>query len=92
MEYVPLPMPEPQPPAEATSLRARYGPPDFIRREKDSEIWRYDGGACAAFFFLYREGELWRLRYAETSPRGAVAPADPSCIESLSARRAGPMP
>jgi hypothetical protein len=80
------PVPPPPPPTDSLSLRARYGPPDFIRRENDSELWRYNGMSCTAFFFLYREGEMWLIRYAETAPRGQNMPADPVCIQSISAR------
>lgn len=72
-------------PVDAATLRARYGPPDFVRRELDSELWRYDGADCAVFFFLYREGDVLRIRYSESMPRGAETPADPKCVESLSA-------
>jgi hypothetical protein len=75
----------PPPPTDAASLRARYGAPDFIRREPQSELWRYDGADCAAFFFLYREGNALKLRYTETMPRGMMMAADPACVESLSA-------
>ena len=73
------------PPTDAISLRARYGPPDFLRREPESELWRYDGANCAVFFFLYREGNVLKLRYSETMPRGMEMAADPACVESLSA-------
>jgi len=73
-------------PTDAPSLRARYGTPDFIRREMDSELWRYDAQNCAVFFFLYREGDALKLRYSETAPRGMAMPADPACLQSLNAR------
>ena len=81
---VPPPPPEPPPmPTDAQGLRAAYGVPAFIRRESDSELWRYDGMSCAAFFFLYLEGGAYRIRHAETSPRGRDMPADPDCLRSL---------
>ena len=73
-------------PSDAQSLRARYGTPDFIRREMDTELWRYDGAACSIFFFLYRDGDVLKLRYSETTPRGMTMAADPACVESLNAR------
>ena len=73
-------------PTDAQSLRAVYGAPDFIRREMDTELWRYDGAACAAFFFLYRDGDTLKLRYSETLPRGMSMAADPACVQSLSGR------
>src|SRR5712671_6071157 len=62
----PPPPPPPPLPMDAQSLRTAYGAPDFIRKEMDSELWRYDGKNCAVFFFLYREGVLMRIRYTET--------------------------
>lgn len=74
-------------PMDADGLRARYGAPDFVRREADSELWRYDsGGACAVFFFLYREGASLKLRYVETMPEGMGMMPDPACLAGLSAR------
>lgn len=77
-------------PTDAQSLRARYGAPDFVRREMDSELWRYDSAKCAIFFFLYRDGDALKIRYSETMPRGMNMAADPACIESLNGR-ASPM-
>jgi hypothetical protein len=71
------------PPTDAVSLRSRYGTPDFIRHEGESELWRYDGADCAVFFFLYREGGALKLRYSETMPRGMGGAVDPVCVESL---------
>jgi hypothetical protein len=81
----PAQLPEPPPPpmpTDAQSLRAAFGAPAFIRRESDSELWRYDGAGCAAFFFLYPEDGTYRVRHAETSPRGELQ-ADPDCLRSL---------
>ena len=75
----------PAAPVDATTLRARYGAPDFVRREPDSELWRYDGAGCAVFFFLYRDGDAMRIRYTESMPRGVGMAADPKCVESLNA-------
>ena len=78
-------MPAPLP-TDAQSLRAAYGAPDFIRREMDTELWRYDGAACAMFFFLYREGDSLKIRYSESLLRGMTMAADPACMQSLSGR------
>jgi hypothetical protein len=80
------PEPPAPPPTDGPGLRAAYGAPDFIRREYESELWRYDVSGCAVFFFLYRDGNALRIRYAETSPRGKEAPADPACLKALSGR------
>jgi hypothetical protein len=92
MAMMPVPVPVPMlpparpPPTDAQSLRARYGAPDFVRREMETELWRYDGEACSIFFFLYREGDVLKLRYSETTPRGMNMAADPACVERLNAR------
>ena len=67
-------------------MRAAYGAPDFIRREMDTELWRYDGVACAMFFFLYRDGDSLKIRYSESLPRGMTMAADPACVQSFSGR------
>ena len=85
----PPPPPPPPMPTDAQSLRAAYGTPAFIRREPESELWRYDGMTCAAFFFLYAEGGAYRVRHTETSPRGQDTPADPDCLRSLVVPAAG---
>ena len=82
-------------PTEGAALRARFGAPNFIRREMDSELWRYDSGRCAVFFFLSRTGNELRLRYIDTLPRSIIGP-DPICIDSLQQRAeemaSAPMP
>jgi hypothetical protein len=87
----PEPPPPPPPPVDGPGLRAAYGAPDFIRREDESELWRYDVAGCAVFFFLYREGEALKIRYAESNPRGKEAPIDPTCLNRLNDRGAAPV-
>ena len=71
---------------QAEALRAAYGTPQLVRKEADSELWRYDGENCAAFFFLYTVDGLLRVRFVETLPRGSGAPADGQCLKSIRAR------
>ncbi len=87
VEAPPQPAPAPAPvPGEGAAIRARYGAPDFIRREMDTELWRYDGQRCAVFFFLRRDGNVLRLRYTETLPQGVDMAADPACVAALDQR------
>jgi hypothetical protein len=87
MQNAPEPVSMPAPiPSEAAGLRARFGNPDFIRREMDSELWRYDSQHCAVFFFMQRDGLILRLRYTETVPRGMNLAADPECLQQLDQR------
>lgn len=87
IEAPPQPAPTPAPvPGEGAAIRARYGAPDFIRREMDTELWRYDGQRCAVFFFLRRDGNVLRLRYTETLPQGVDMAADPACVAALDQR------
>ena len=46
------------------------GNPAFTRKEGAGiEMWRYDGVACKAFFFLYPQGSGLSVRHVETMPR-----------------------
>ena len=87
-EIVPAPPPmAPAPlPMDAQTLRARFGAPDFVRREMGSELWRYDSRSCAIFFFFYPDGGMLKLRYLETLPRGMNMAVDPACLATLNGR------
>lgn len=91
-EQAPSPAPDvavPAPiPSDGSAIRARFGAPDFVRREMDNELWRYDANGCSVFFFLQRRGATLELRYTETLPRGMDMPANPVCVASLEQRMA----
>ncbi|MGZ9117174.1 MAG: hypothetical protein ACXW3V_09550 [Methylocystis sp.] len=72
----------------AAELRDEFGTPDFVRKETDSELWRYDGVNCALFVFLYRDKETYLLRHIETLPRGAQTATDDACLGSVKLRAA----
>ena len=65
----------------ATSLQAAFGKPAFVRKDGVTEMWRYDGAACRAFFFLY--GNPLAVRHVETLPHGAQSAADMDCLTAL---------
>jgi hypothetical protein len=67
----------------ATGLQAAFGKPAFVRKDGATEMWRYDGTACRAFFFLY--GSPLAVRHVETLPHGAASAADQACLTALSA-------
>jgi hypothetical protein len=69
----------------ATALQAAFGKPAFVRKDGVTEMWRYDGAACRAFFFLY--GAPLAVRHVETLPHGVQSAADSACLTAL---RAGP--
>jgi hypothetical protein len=46
-------------------------------------MWRYDGAACRAFFFLY--GAPLMVRHVETLPHGPQNAADMDCLTALRA-------
>ena len=70
----------------AGALRADFGPPQFVRKEGQVQLWRYDGDACKAYFFLYPQSGTLAVRHVETDPRGGTMAADASCLERLRAR------
>ena len=87
----PVRMPAPIP-SDGAAIRARFGAPDFLRREMDAELWRYDAARCAVFFFMQRQGSMLRLRYTETLPRGMTTAADPACLLALEQKSQSMMP
>ncbi|MBW8709280.1 MAG: hypothetical protein JF627_08500 [Alphaproteobacteria bacterium] len=67
----------------ASGLMAALGRPAFVRKDGATEMWRYDGAACRAFFFLY--GAPPAVRHVETLPHGAQNAADLACLTALRA-------
>jgi len=65
----------------AAGLQAAFGRPAFVRKDGSTEMWRYDGAACRAFFFLY--GAPLAVRHVETLPHGAQSAADIDCLTGL---------
>jgi hypothetical protein len=61
------------------ALRKRLGAPAFSRKDGVTEMWRYDAGACRAFFF-FTGGSVTHI---ETVPRGPGDSADPACLNAL---------
>jgi hypothetical protein len=82
---VPIPAPPPriEPPnfigLSQQALRARLGTPQFSRKDGLTEMWRYDGRVCHAFFFF--TGNL--VNHVETVPRGPNDAADLACLSAL---------
>jgi len=75
----------------AVQLQARLGNAAFSRRENGSELWRYDGKECRAFFFLYAESGALIVRHIETIPLGRGNAADPACLNALRGKAAKPV-
>jgi hypothetical protein len=65
-------------------LKIVMGNPAFVRKEGAGiEMWRYDGAACKAFFFLYPQGTVLSVRHVETVPRPSDAAADVGCLNQM---------
>ena len=69
------------------NLRSLLGQPAFVRQDGDTEMWRYDGASCRAFFFLQGPKGSETVRHVETLPAGAASAADPLCLSALRAAR-----
>ena len=65
----------------APELQAAFGKPAFVRKDGATEMWRYDGQSCRAFFFFY--GSPLTVRHVETLPHGAQNAADMDCLLAL---------
>jgi len=75
----------------ATALRAAFGAPAFVRKDGETEFWRYNGATCRAFFFLYKQNSILTVGHVETLPHGAAIAADNYCLNALRLRPA-PLP
>ncbi|MDE3114343.1 MAG: hypothetical protein KGL26_01970 [Pseudomonadota bacterium] len=75
----------------AQDLRTAYGVPAFVRQDGGDEMWRYDGGGCKAFFFLYPDSGRLSVHHVETLPRGTRWAADPACLNALRAAASPPV-
>jgi hypothetical protein len=88
---VPLPVaPSPGEPAgisgmQPAQLRIAFGAPALTREDGKTEMWRYDGPGCRAFFFLYPDGGALAVRHVETVPRGRDMAADQICLDAIRA-------
>lgn len=71
---------------DAASIRLAFGAPQFVRKDGQIEMWRYDGATCKVFFFMYPNGGSLAVRHVETVPQGSNAAADSNCLQSLLAR------
>lgn len=67
----------------AAALQAAFGKPAFVRKDGVTQLWRYDGTTCRAFFFLYGAPQL--VRHVETLPHGVSEAADLACLNALKA-------
>jgi hypothetical protein len=63
------------------ALQAAFGKPAFVRQDGATQMWRYDGNSCRAFFFLY--GAPAAVRHVETLPHGKTEAADMDCLITL---------
>ena len=73
-------------------LKAQFGQPAFVRHDGTAQIWRFDGAACKAYFFLYSRDGNTAVWHVETAPRGVSIAADENCLSALRARAAAPRP
>jgi hypothetical protein len=67
----------------AAALKTAFGAPAFVRKDGDTELWRYDGANCRAFFFLYPRNGALAVRHVETMPRPVDAAFDAICLNKL---------
>ena len=65
----------------ASGLQAAFRRPAFVRKDGATEMWRYDGAACRAFFFLYGSPPV--VRHVETLPHAPQSAADMACLTAL---------
>jgi hypothetical protein len=64
-------------------IRLAFGAPQFVRKDGQIEMWRYDGASCKAFFFMYPNGGSMAVRHVETLPHPANQATDSNCLQDL---------
>lgn len=87
--------PSPGEPGNITGLstdqiKVAFGQPAFVRKDNGTEMWRYDGASCKAFFFFYSNNSALTVKHVETTPRGADIAADSTCLASLQVQKQVP--
>lgn len=75
-------------------LRELLGEPGLLRREGNGQMWRYVGGECVLFLFLYPVGSEEtgpaQVTHAEFGAReNGAEPETAGCINALVMRRRG---
>ena len=68
---------------DAAHIRVAFGAPQFVRKDGQVEMWRYDGANCRAFFFMYPNGNSLAVKHVETLPRPNGAATDATCLQGL---------
>jgi hypothetical protein len=71
---------------QPAQLRVAFGTPAFVRKDDATQMWRYDGQSCRAFFFLYPDTGALAVRHVETVPRGREIAADQACLDAIRIR------
>jgi hypothetical protein len=71
-------------------IKVAFGQPAFVRNDNGTQMWRYDGASCKAFFFFYPANNALTVKHVETVPRGAQIAADSNCLASLQVQKAVP--
>jgi hypothetical protein len=71
-------------------IKIAFGQPAFVRKDNGTQMWRYDGAGCKAFFFFYPVGSALTVKHVETLPRGAEIAADSTCLASLQVQKQVP--
>jgi hypothetical protein len=71
-------------------IKVAFGQPAFVRRDNGTQMWRYDGANCKAFFFFYSANNALTVKHVETMPRGAEIAADANCLASLQVQKTVP--
>jgi hypothetical protein len=71
-------------------IMVAFGTPAFVRKDDGTQMWRYDGAICKAFFFFYPANNVLTVKHVETVPRGAEIAADSNCLASLQVQKTVP--
>lgn len=66
------------------ALHALMGPPSFLRRDHDAEVWQYAGQSCVLFAYLYPDGRgVPAVSYLDARSKNSGAVPVPDCLQAL---------
>lgn len=84
----PVPETKPLVRTSAADLKHLLGSPDFVHKEKRSQIWRYDMPDCRILFYLYPDTEdnVLSVRQYQSLPDGRPGKLTRTCRKAIRSR------
>jgi hypothetical protein len=76
----------------AADLTALIGAPGWRRWESPAEVWQYQGASCTLDVYLYADGGMPYVLYAEARNESALPVALSTCLQRIKLERRATAP